>query len=90
MCLRKNALFFTYDKLLAVSPQCGCNNVMSKVHLWGYRCERCGQEWLPRRSERPRVCLKCKIASWNGPRTSDSGKNKKGESWNGGLCALAS
>ena len=33
---------------------------MAKVRLWGYRCERCGHEWLPRTGEEPRVCPRCK------------------------------
>jgi rRNA maturation endonuclease Nob1 len=39
---------------------------MAKVQLWGYRCERCGHEWLPRnKDEEPRVCPKCKSPYWN-------------------------
>jgi ssDNA-binding Zn-finger/Zn-ribbon topoisomerase 1 len=45
---------------------------MSKVQLWGYRCERCGHEWLPRKQEKgqpdPRVCPKCKSPYWNTPK----------------------
>lgn len=37
----------------------------------GYRCERCGHEWVPRDFEtEPRVCPKCKSAYWNKPRKS--------------------
>ncbi len=39
------------------------------VQLWGYRCERCGHEWLPRdKDQEPRVCPKCKSPYWNVPR----------------------
>ena len=41
---------------------------MPKVRLWGYRCERCGHEWVPRMKEEPRVCPKCKSPYWNRPR----------------------
>jgi hypothetical protein len=42
---------------------------MAKVQLWGYRCERCAHEWLPRqKDEEPRVCPKCKSPYWNRPR----------------------
>lgn len=41
---------------------------MPKVQLWGYRCERCGHEWLPRQEGEPRVCPKCKSPYWNRPR----------------------
>lgn len=44
---------------------------MTKVLLavWGYRCERCEHEWIPRDTENePRVCPKCKSPYWNKPR----------------------
>jgi hypothetical protein len=44
---------------------------MSKVQIlvWGYRCERCKHEWVPReKSQEPRVCPKCKSPYWNRPR----------------------
>jgi len=44
---------------------------MAKVQLvvWGYRCERCGHEWVPRDKEQePKVCPKCKSPYWNRPR----------------------
>jgi hypothetical protein len=36
----------------------------------GYRCDRCGHEWLPKGSERkePKVCPKCKSPYWNIPK----------------------
>ena len=43
-------------------------SVVAKVQLWGYRCERCGHEWLPRKGEEPKVCPKCKSPYWNTPR----------------------
>lgn len=42
---------------------------MPKVQIWGYRCERCNHEWVPRdRDNEPRVCPKCKSPYWNTPR----------------------
>lgn len=42
---------------------------MPKLQLWGYRCERCRHDWLPREQElEPRVCPKCKSPYWNQPR----------------------
>ena len=42
---------------------------MAKIQLtvWGWRCERCGHEWVPRQEggEEPRVCPKCKSAYWD-------------------------
>jgi len=39
---------------------------MAKVKLSGYRCERCGHEWLPREKRRdPTVCPKCKSPYWD-------------------------
>ena len=39
----------------------------------GYRCYRCGHEWTSRplrNPERPRICPRCKSASWDRPRPS--------------------
>lgn len=35
-----------------------------------YRCDRCGNEWLPRKNGAPlpTVCPKCKSPYWNKPR----------------------
>ncbi len=42
---------------------------MVRVQLWGYRCERCGHEWVPRdKSREPRVCPHCKSPYWDRPR----------------------
>lgn len=44
---------------------------MAKVQLlvWGFRCERCGHEWVPRnKDDQPRVCPKCKSPYWDKPR----------------------
>jgi hypothetical protein len=43
---------------------------MAKVQIlvWGYRCERCAHEWVPRTDEEPRVCPKCKSPYWSRPR----------------------
>lgn len=46
---------------------------MAKVEITmlGYRCERCGHEWIPRDRDgdtEPRVCPKCKSPYWNVPR----------------------
>ena len=41
---------------------------MAKVKLSGYRCERCGHEWVPRHKEQePKVCPKCKSPYWDVP-----------------------
>jgi len=38
-----------------------------KLQLWGYRCERCGHEWIPH-DQTPRICPKCKSPYWDRPR----------------------
>lgn len=50
---------------------------MARVQLWGYQCERCGHEWVPRnKDEEPRVCPKCKSPYWDRPRK-DTGKESE-------------
>lgn len=42
---------------------------MELIQLWGYRCQRCGHEWVPRdKTQKPRVCPKCKNPYWDRPR----------------------
>lgn len=39
------------------------------ITVMGYRCERCGYEWLPRdTNQEPKVCPKCKSPYWNTPK----------------------
>ena len=39
------------------------------ITVMGYRCERCGHEWVPRDPEQaPRVCPNCKSPYWDQPR----------------------
>jgi len=53
---------------------------MGKVKLWGYRCLRCGHEWLPRDKTRdPRVCPKCKSPYWDKPRKNGSGSTDEND-----------
>ena len=42
------------------------------ITMMGYRCERCGHEWIPRsnQGEEPRVCPKCRSPWWNRPKKS--------------------
>jgi rRNA maturation endonuclease Nob1 len=50
---------------------------MPKVRIWGYRCERCLHEWVPRdKGQDPKVCPKCKSPYWDTPRQSDTNKKK--------------
>lgn len=46
---------------------------MPKVQIWGYRCERCGHEWVPRdKTQDPKVCPSCKSPYWDRPRQNQS------------------
>jgi DNA-directed RNA polymerase subunit RPC12/RpoP len=41
------------------------------ITVMGYRCERCGHEWIPRGGnleQEPTVCAKCRSPYWNRPR----------------------
>lgn len=52
---------------------------MAKVQLlvWGWRCERCSHEWVPREKQNePKVCPKCKSPYWAKPRR-ETGKTSK-------------
>lgn len=49
-----------------------------KITLDGYRCERCGHEWIPRTKKKvdPIICPNCKSPYWNTPRKNKiQGKN---------------
>jgi predicted Zn-ribbon and HTH transcriptional regulator len=39
-----------------------------KIEVEGYKCERCGHEWIPRSKGEPAVCPECKSPYWNKPR----------------------
>jgi hypothetical protein len=42
---------------------------MELIQLWGYHCQRCGHEWVPKnKGQKPRVCPKCKNPYWDRPR----------------------
>ncbi|MFN2543331.1 MAG: hypothetical protein ABR600_02000 [Actinomycetota bacterium] len=36
-----------------------------RIEVNGYRCARCGHEWVPRKAEHPRVCPRCKSPFWD-------------------------
>jgi DNA-directed RNA polymerase subunit RPC12/RpoP len=43
------------------------------ITVMGYRCERCGHEWVPKDAERePVACPGCKSPYWQRPRKSAS------------------
>jgi hypothetical protein len=50
------------------------STTVARIKLEGYKCERCGHVWLPRKygeSEKgkdPVICPKCKSPYWNRPR----------------------
>lgn len=39
-----------------------------EIRMMGYRCERCGHEWVPIREQAPATCPKCKSPYWDRPR----------------------
>jgi rubrerythrin len=43
---------------------------MAKIRMtvWGWRCERCSHEWIPRGKLTPKICPKCKTPYWDRPR----------------------
>jgi len=39
------------------------------ITIMGYKCERCGYEWLPRTDKKePQTCPSCKSPYWNVPK----------------------
>jgi hypothetical protein len=41
-----------------------------RIEVEGFRCARCGHEWVPRRrTEDPRVCPRCKSPYWDRERS---------------------
>jgi predicted Zn-ribbon and HTH transcriptional regulator len=44
-----------------------------KIKVDGFRCEKCGWEWIPRRKEYPRCCpnVKCHVVTWDKPRNKE-------------------
>ena len=52
---------------------------MAKVQitLLGWKCERCGHEWVPRKGDaHPKVCPHCKSPYWDKPKVSKQSKTK--------------
>lgn len=39
--------------------------MMGKTKIEGYKCERCGHTWPPRKEEKPEVCPKCNSPYWD-------------------------
>jgi predicted Zn-ribbon and HTH transcriptional regulator len=49
-----------------------------KITVWGFRCERCGHEWVPHDiNKEPTVCPKCKNPYWNQPRKRQAKKKEQ-------------
>jgi len=40
----------------------------------GFKCEKCGHEWVPRNEETPIICPRCKSPYWNKPRKKNKNK----------------
>ncbi|MBI2004166.1 hypothetical protein HYS72_01745 [Candidatus Pacearchaeota archaeon] len=47
-----------------------------KIKVTAYKCDRCSHKWLPRNSEKPIICPKCKSPYWNKPRKNHKDKKK--------------
>ena len=43
-----------------------------KIEVEGFKCERCGHKWIPRKKEYPTICPKCKSPYWDKPRKKKS------------------
>lgn len=43
-----------------------------RITLLGWKCQRCGHEWLPRKRETPRTCPKCHSPYWDKSKVDDN------------------
>jgi predicted Zn-ribbon and HTH transcriptional regulator len=50
-----------------------------KITTAGYRCEKCGHEWIKRGKLEPVQCPKCKSARWDEPKQTKTEEQKKEE-----------
>jgi len=51
---------------------------MCKTKINGFKCMRCGYNWVPRGELRPKVCPKCMSPYWDRKKIRTGGK-KNGE-----------
>jgi predicted Zn-ribbon and HTH transcriptional regulator len=49
---------------------------MAKISIPGFKCERCGYEWVGRSKNEPKVCPKCKSPYWNTPKIKKQSEGK--------------
>ena len=49
---------------------------MSKLKLPEFGCKRCNHKWIPRKSEKPIICPKCKSPYWDKERIKCKSLNK--------------
>lgn len=50
-----------------------------EIKIKGYRCKRCGHEWVPKGKDEPKVCPNCKSPYWNKERIHKLNKQVKVE-----------
>ena len=50
----------------------------ANVLIRGHWCYRCDHKWVPRGSNAPEICPKCKSPYWKTPKTRFLKKNKSG------------
>ena len=52
-----------------IAPSQVCLTVpKTSVNVTGWKCGRCGHEWIPQITTEPKRCPKCKSPYWNKPR----------------------
>lgn len=64
---------YPLGKYLTYIPSRCILEIMAKIQIWGWQCERCEHKWVPREesTNEPQVCPKCKSPYWNRPRKAE-------------------
>jgi predicted Zn-ribbon and HTH transcriptional regulator len=49
----------------------------TKIEVDGYKCIRCGHEWISRGKKKPMTCPKCRSPYWDTPKKEEMEEQKE-------------